>query len=134
MPDIFPISSVSATLPAAAGSVSTPGIKASNVASTGGGELRGDHAFVLSLPALTAAQLPVGDTITYSVQHSWDNATWSVLYPVVAKQVGTATGTASQTIYFRLPSNTQTYVSVSATTSTGSGDCSAESMTLNYNL
>jgi hypothetical protein len=86
----------------------------------------------LVVPALAVGALPNGETVTYGLEESTDDSTFTDVYTLSeALQTGAGgAGAATATVRFCLPSNISRYIRVSATTSGGSGDCSGSNMTL----
>jgi len=130
----FKLYSVTKALPESAGSVSTDGV----CIGEDGGDFVIPHEFVLHLPVLTATELPKDETVIYKVEQDADD-TWTsgaeTLIPEIARQTGGASGgAAAATVYFRVPSNAQQYIRVTATTSTNAGDCKAKSVVLDFNV
>ena len=84
-------------------------------------------------PALTTTELPDDETVTYVVQTDTASAFSSPtdMYDQVVVQTGSGgAGAVTQTVKVGLPSDCERYVRVSATTSSGAGDCSGSSVTL----
>lgn len=73
--------------------------------------------FIANLPALTSTALPNGQTISYSVQHAPDNATWTTLIPEVAVQTGTGSAILASAPTFRVPPTVNRYIRLLATAS-----------------
>lgn len=79
---------------------------------------------VIEAPALTTAELPDAQTMTYKVQESADDSTYTDLEDGVLVQTGAGgAGDAAATERFRLPTDVKAYVRVVATNS-GAGDAS----------
>jgi hypothetical protein len=84
---------------------------------------------VLEAPALTTGQLPDTQTITYKIEHSDDNATFSTLFASVIVQTGAGgAGAAANSFRTKLPAAVKRYVRAVAT-KTGAADSSAKSST-----
>jgi len=93
---------------------------------------KGDFAalvqFRITAPALTTTQLPDTKTVTYAVMQSAnaDLSSATALYPAVLVQTGAAGAGATTASYeFRVPTNVQRYVFITATVGAAGGDCSA---------
>jgi len=96
----------------------------------GKGEHYEECELVIEAPALNSTELPDGETVTYRVQHSADDAAWSILYGSVIVQTGASgSGADAAEDRVRLPSNCGRYVRVQAETSSTAGDCSGKSAT-----
>jgi hypothetical protein len=87
---------------------------------------------LVSAPALNTTQLPSAATVTYIVEQSADGSTsFTTLAPSLIVQTGSASsGAAAATAWYRLPTNVQRYIRVSATSASTPGDCSAASVSL----
>jgi len=126
------VSPAAKSLPAAAGTENTASIDLNAVAPF----LPGNVEFELTTPTLAVGALPNGETVTYELEDSADDTTFADVYILdEALQTGAGgAGATGATIRFNVPSNVGRYVRVSATTSGGSGDCSASSMTLKLRI
>jgi hypothetical protein len=85
----------------------------------------------ITLPVLTTVQLPNGETMTAKVQHAdaSDFSDATTLYDAVAVQTGAGgAGAAAKTAKYVIPPQAKRYVRVVAT-KTGTGDCTAKSLT-----
>ena len=81
-------------------------------------------------PVLDATQLPNGETMIYKVEDSADDTTFNDVADLVLTVTGAGgVGAAATTERFRLPSTIRRYIRVVATTSAGTGNCSASSFT-----
>jgi hypothetical protein len=88
-----------------------------------------DCELLIEAPALATADLPDTKTMTYDVEHSDDDSSFSDLANGVLVQTGAdGAGAAAATARVRLPSTVKRYVRVVATNS-GTGDASDKSMT-----
>ncbi len=122
----------SVALPAAPGSAYTPGIDTRN---TLHGSFLARTEFVISAPALTTAEAPNGDTVTYAVQVAQDGdsafASPTTINAAAIVQTGAGgAGAPAATARFRLPTNFGRYVRLEVTTGAGCGNCSASSASL----
>jgi hypothetical protein len=91
-----------------------------------------EFELVSASATLDSTALPNGETITYTLQESTDDSTFTALY-VLSEATMTGAGGAgdtANTVYFRLPSDVSRYIRISAVTSGSSGDCSAATMQL----
>lgn len=81
-------------------------------------------------PALGATPLPNGETVTYKVEDSADDTTFTTVADSVLVVTGAGgVGCAAATERFRLPATIRRYVRVAATTSAGTGSCAASNFT-----
>ncbi len=88
-----------------------------------------DCELLIEAPALATADLPDTKTMTYDVEHSDDDSSWSDLANGVLVQTGAdGAGAAAATARVRLPSTVKRYVRAVATNS-GAGDASDKSVT-----
>jgi len=86
---------------------------------------------LITAPALGATPLPNDDTMTYKLQHSTDDSTFSTLYDAVLVQLGAGgVGAAAATARAKLPSDCYRYIRLAATGAGTIGDCSGSSCTL----
>jgi hypothetical protein len=123
----------SAALPNGATSTSTGsidlGVNASGLASNPGGVLA-DFEVQIQAPVLATAALPNTDTMTYSIETSPDNSTWTVLYGTALTQTGAGgAGAPAATQNVRLPVGCNRYVRGQATNS-GAGNCSGSNFVI----
>lgn len=90
-----------------------------------------DCELEISAPALSTAQLPDTETMTYSIETSDDDSTWDkILADQVLVQTGAdGAGAAAAKARCKIPSDCERYLRVKAT-KTGTGDCSTVSMTV----
>lgn len=87
----------------------------------------------LTLPALDSTALPDTKTVTYQIEESADDVTFSDLtgYTAVAVQTGaSSSGAAAASVNIGLPLTVKRYVRLVATTGSGTGDCSGSAATL----
>ena len=85
--------------------------------------------FELSAPALVVGDLANAATMTYALQHSDDNSSFSVLQASFLVQTGAdGAGAAAATKRFKPDADVKRYLRVSATNS-GAGDASDKSLT-----
>lgn len=98
----------------------------------GGGDHAGNFELLVSLPALTTAELPDTETMTVSIETD-DNADFSSASIIVDKAVvqtgASGAGAAAKSARVGLPSDVERYVRAKATISAGGGDCSAKKLT-----
>jgi hypothetical protein len=116
-------------LPAAAGAVNLDSIDTQNGPN---GSLDGVD-LILTAPALNATELPSAKTMTYKLQDSADDSSFSDVngYEQICKQTGGTSGAAAaETVRITLPPTIGRYIRVVATGGTGIGDCSGSSMTV----
>ena len=89
-----------------------------------------DCELLIEAPALATADLPDTKTMTYDVEHSDNDSSWSDLANGVLVQTGAdGAGAAAASARVRLPSTAKRYVRAVATNS-GAGDASDKSMTV----
>ena len=90
----------------------------------------------LNTPSLDSTALPNSETVTYELEHSTDDTTFTDVYILDgALQTGAGgAGDSGGDFRFTLPSDINRYIRVSATTSSSTGDCSGSNMTLTVNL
>jgi hypothetical protein len=120
---------VSFNLPNGATSTTSAGI---NLELTHRSDFVAEHEVELAAPALSAAELPDNQTMSYAVEHdgSANFSTATVLIPRVAVQTGTGgAGAAAQTVRFKLPNHVKRHVRVRATNS-GTGNASSKQATV----
>ena len=126
-------------LPAAGASNAFTGFRVPKGPSRDGFELE------LIVPALTA--LVDTETVTYELEHSSDNSTWSDVGDAVSENASTATVSGGITFVltgsetpgtpgevrqrFKIPSHAEEYVRLSQAVSASGGDNTAQSATLN---
>ena len=108
---------VSVALPAAAGAVATPSI---DLGAPSQGAMACDFVapceLVIDAPAMSTTQLPNTATMTYAVQTSDDDQSWTTVDPAVLVQTGAGgTGAAAAEVRYRFPTNVKRYVQVLAT-------------------
>jgi hypothetical protein len=84
---------------------------------------------LISVPELSATNLPSADTLTITVQ-SGSSATPSTSLNLVKVITGTGSTIAAQEVRFRLPSTTERYVNVKFVAAGGTGDMSAKTATV----
>ena len=82
----------------------------------------------ITVPALTAVQLPNADTITMTVQAGAAATPTTQLF--VLPTITGSTGYAGGTFRYRLPSNVARYLNVKFVAAGGTGDISASSATV----
>lgn len=117
---------VTKALPADASTIYTDGIDLEHDAT---GVHVADCELLIEAPALVVADLADGATMTYDVEHSDDNATFTDLANGVLVQTGAGgAGAAEAEARMRLPSTVKRYIRVVATNS-GTGDASDKSLT-----
>jgi hypothetical protein len=115
------VSPAAFALPSSAGSTQSASIDTGNV----DGEFLAKVELLITAPALTVTQLPNSATVTYSIEHSADNSSWSTLQASVLVQTGAGgAGAAAATARYRPPTNVKRYIRLKATTATSPGDCS----------
>jgi len=115
-------------LPAADGSVYTTAFDLG--AAPADRDFEAEHELLITAPALGTTPLPDADTMTYAVQDSADNSTFTTLYDAVLVQTGAGgAGAAAATARAKLPSDVKRYVRAAATGAGTIGDCSGSSMT-----
>jgi hypothetical protein len=79
---------------------------------------------IITAPAVNATQLPDTQTLTYELEHSADNSSWSPLARQVIIQTGAGgAGAAGSAKRFKPPTDVFRYVRLKATKS-GTGDAS----------
>lgn len=88
-----------------------------------------NYELLISVPELSATNLPSADTLTITVQ-SGDTATPSTTTNLVKVITGTGSTIAAQEVRFRLPSTVGRYVNVKFVAAGGTGDISAKSATI----
>ena len=83
---------------------------------------------LVSAPALDATALPNTETVTYKLQHDSDSAFGSATDTAdILTQTGAGgTGADAAEARFAIPTDGERYWRVVATTSSSTGDCSAE--------
>ena len=81
---------------------------------------------------LGVTPLPNGETLTYTIEESTDDTTFTALHVLSEATLTGAggTGATAKTVYTRLPSDVSRYVRVSVVSSGSAGDSSAATMTL----
>jgi hypothetical protein len=87
---------------------------------------------VTSSATLNSTALPNSETLTYTIEESTDDSTFTAVH-VLSEATMTGAGGAgdtANTVYTRLPSDVSRYVRVSVVSSGSAGDCSAATMTL----
>jgi len=84
---------------------------------------------LITAPALDTTALPDTRTVTYTVQASTDNSSFSAASAVgTLTQTGASTaGAAATTLRVALPSNAAQYIRLAITTGGSTGDCSGVS-------
>lgn len=120
---------VTKALPNGAGSVTTDGIYLGNSPS---GDFLANCELEITAPALTTAQLPDTNTMTYTIEHDTDSAfgTVATLQSGVLVQTGAGgAGAAAATARFRLPLGVKPNIRVKVT-KTGTGNASTVSTTV----
>ncbi len=82
-----------------------------------------NYELEITIPALTAIQLPNADTLTITVQHGAAASPTTMLhvFPVITGSTGYAGGT----FRYRFPSNASRYANVKIVAAGGTGDISA---------
>ena len=109
------------------------------------GPSRDGFELELIVPALTA--LVDGETVTYELEHSADNSTWTDLGDLAAENADSVTVSGEKTFIvegsetpgtpgpvtqrFKIPSHAYEYVRLSQAVSASGGDNTAQSATLN---
>lgn len=120
---------VTKALPNGAASITTDGIDLGHGTR---GRFLANGELLISAPALTTAELPDGQTITYSVEHDTASGfgTVATLYAEVLKQTGAGgAGAAAAEVRVRPPSNVKRHVRVKATKA-GAANASTKSVTV----
>jgi len=93
------------------------------------GAHKGDNVeFVVSIPELSATNLPSADTLTFTVQ-AGASAAPSTSLNLVKVVTGTGSTISAQEWRFRVPTDVARYVNVKAVAAGGTGDMSAKSFT-----
>lgn len=84
---------------------------------------------IAEIAALTTTQLGDTQTITYKIEHSDDNASFSTLFASIAVQTGAGGAGAAGTglLRFKLPANVKRYIRLVAT-KTGASNASTANM------
>jgi len=94
------------------------------------GDQLADVEFLLSAPALTVTEQPDDKNMTYDIEHSVDNSTFTKLLENVIVQTGAGgAGAAAATSQFRLPADANRYIRANAT-----GDATGDSTTADMTL
>ena len=85
----------------------------------------------IQAPALGTVALPNADTVTYDLQESTDNTTFTDVMSAVGVQTGAGgAGAAAAKYKVRVPTDCSRYIRVQATQAGGSGDCSGSNVTV----
>ena len=117
-------------LPASAGSASTDAIDLGTLSNYGARVE--DIEVELTRPALGATPIPDTKTITYKIESDTTSAFSSAtqISVSVVETGADSAGVDGGTTRFKVPSNCERYIRATATTGTGTADCSDSSMTL----
>lgn len=115
-------------LPASEGDANTDSI---DLEHTAHGDHLVDMELEVSAPVLTVTELPNAETVTYKVEHSADDSSFATvpgMAAVITQTGADGAGAAAASEKVRLPRDVNRYVRVTATTSSGAGDCSGKNV------
>lgn len=124
---------MSHALAASPGAVHTAGIDLGN---SQFGDFVAEAQVAVTAPALSLAQLPNADVVTYIVEHDTDPAfgTATTLLTAGTQTGASSAGAAGATYISRLPVTVKRYIRGTFTTGSGAGDCSAASASIQVNV
>jgi hypothetical protein len=118
--------SVTKALPNGAAAVNSDGI---DLGHSTNGEHHANCVLLIESPALLTGDLADAATLTFDVDDSADNSSFTAIAKGVMVQTGAGgAGAAAKSVKFRLPPQVRRYVRVTAT-KTGAGDASDKSLT-----
>jgi hypothetical protein len=112
---------VAVALPAAPGTVVSGSVDLGDAPHVSGAELR------FNSPALNATELPDGESVTYAVEESDDDVSFTSLCTVGAVTGAAGAGAAAESFRFAPASTGARYHRLSAVSSAGAGDQSGSS-------